>query len=129
MVKIWVDQSVEHSHEFHFHAFCRAGWTLPYVVRGRNRAGSGHMGSRVSTKAVPQRHRAAAQDPYHVALRAPHAMRTRMVSRTWAALAALSVLCQTVHAQIEDPASLVNMFVGTTNGGHVFPGESALLEH
>lgn len=87
------------------------------------------MGSRASTKAVPQRHRAAAQDPYHVALRAPHAMRTRMVSRTWAALAALSVLCQTVHAQIEDPASLVNMFVGTTNGGHVFPGELALLEH
>ena len=57
-------------------------------------------------------------------------MRTRMVSHTWAALSALSMLCvQTAHAQIEDPASLVNMFIGTTNGGHVFPGESSELEH
>lgn len=57
-------------------------------------------------------------------------MRTRMVSHTWAALSALSMLCvQTAHAQIEDPASLVNMFIGTTNGGHVFPGESPVLEH
>ncbi|EPS96935.1 hypothetical protein FOMPIDRAFT_62080 [Fomitopsis schrenkii] len=38
------------------------------------------------------------------------------------------MLCfDTAHAQIEDPASLVNMFVGTTNGGHVFPG--ATLPH
>lgn len=26
-------------------------------------------------------------------------------------------------AQIADPAALVNLFIGTTNGGHVFPGE------
>lgn len=51
-------------------------------------------------------------------------MRTLMVSHTRAALAALSALCvPIVHAQIEDPASLVNMFIGTTNGGHVFPGK------
>jgi putative alpha-1,2-mannosidase len=28
---------------------------------------------------------------------------------------------------ITDPASLVNLFIGTTNGGHVFPG--ATLPH
>jgi len=28
---------------------------------------------------------------------------------------------------ISDPASLVNLFIGTTNGGHVFPG--ATLPH
>ena len=57
-------------------------------------------------------------------------MRTLMVSHTRAALAALSALCvPIVHAQIEDPASLVNMFIGTTNGGHVFPGKLAPFEH
>ena len=34
--------------------------------------------------------------------------------------------------QIDDPASLVNLFIGTTNGGNVFPGErsdSSILVH
>ncbi|KAH9835013.1 glycoside hydrolase family 92 protein [Rhodofomes roseus] len=55
-------------------------------------------------------------------------MRTWMASRPWATFVVLSALC--THgslAQIEDPASLVNMFIGTTNGGHVFPG--ATLPH
>jgi hypothetical protein len=28
-----------------------------------------------------------------------------------------------VPGRIDDPASLVNLFIGTTNGGNVFPGE------
>jgi hypothetical protein len=27
----------------------------------------------------------------------------------------------------EDPSSFVNLFIGTTNGGHVFPGELVLV--
>lgn len=38
-------------------------------------------------------------------------------------LAALVLGAHTIGAQrIEDPAALVNLFIGTINGGHVFPG-------
>lgn len=45
------------------------------------------------------------------------------------------VLCTTLFTvtyastskSITDPAALVNLFIGTTNGGHVFPG--ATLPH
>lgn len=30
-------------------------------------------------------------------------------------------------AFVSDPASLVNLFIGTTNGGNVFPGTSSVL--
>ncbi|KAH9919561.1 glycoside hydrolase family 92 protein [Fomitopsis serialis] len=56
-------------------------------------------------------------------------MRTWLASRFWTVFVALSVFSvpHVSLAQIEDPASLVNMFIGTTNGGHVFPG--ATLPH
>lgn len=119
-----VNQTVEHSHEFRLHAFCRVGRTLPYVVRGRNRAGGGHMGTPTNTKAVSPSVRLLLRTHLIVSLCAPRRMRTRMTLPPWATLVAMSVLCFDIaHAQIEDPASLVNMFIGTTNGGHVFPGE------
>jgi hypothetical protein len=44
-------------------------------------------------------------------------------------LVALAAAAAVAVAQNEtDPASFVHMFIGTTNGGHVFPGESAFLE-
>lgn len=44
------------------------------------------------------------------------------------ATALLSCCCVSLAFEpISDPASLVNMFIGTTNGGHVFPG--ATLPH
>ena len=41
------------------------------------------------------------------------------LSPSLTAFAACAVL---VTAKVTDPLSYVNLFIGTTNGGHVFPG-------
>jgi hypothetical protein len=46
-------------------------------------------------------------------------------------LSALTLVFLTIPSTLadypakEDPSSLVNLFIGTINGGHVFPGEYA----
>ena len=35
---------------------------------------------------------------------------------------------QSSNVSVSNPASLVNLFIGTTNGGHVFPGKCAATE-